>query len=102
MNVEHRRGGGQRKRLSRSRSRRQADACRFILTALAGAVPAGPGLSAEELGMKRSVLWKDIVVVLAIKMVLLTGLYVAFFSPSHRTVADPAAVSERLLGSDHR
>jgi hypothetical protein len=52
--------------------------------------------------MKRSLLWKDIVAVLTIKAILLTCLYVAFFSPSHRTVADTAAVSARLLGTDHR
>jgi hypothetical protein len=52
--------------------------------------------------MKRPILWKDIVTVLTIKAVLLTCLYVAFFSPSHRIVADPAAVSARLLGTDHR
>lgn len=52
--------------------------------------------------MKRPQLWKDIAVVLAAKVVLLTGLYFAFFSPSHRTVADSTAVSARLLGSDHR
>ncbi len=52
--------------------------------------------------MKRPRLWKDIAVVLAAKVVLLTCLYFAFFSPSHRTVADPAAVSTRLLGTDNR
>jgi len=51
--------------------------------------------------MKRPRLWKDIAVVLAAKVVLLTGLYFAFFSPSHRTVADEAAVSAKLLGSDN-
>jgi hypothetical protein len=52
--------------------------------------------------MKRPHLWRDIAVVLAAKVVLLTCLYLAFFSPSHRIVADPAAVTARLLGSDHR
>ena len=52
--------------------------------------------------MKRPILWKDIVAILTIKLVLLSGLYVAFFTPSHRTVADGAAVSARLFGSDHR
>jgi hypothetical protein len=52
--------------------------------------------------MKRPILWKDIVAVLTIKVILLTCLYVAFFSPSHRIVADTAAVSARLLGADHR
>lgn len=52
--------------------------------------------------MKRPILWKDVVTVLTIKAILLACLYVAFFSPSHRTVADTAAVSERLLGTDHR
>jgi hypothetical protein len=62
----------------------------------------GPGLGAEEQEMKRPILWKDIVTVLAIKLVLLICLYVAFFSPSHRTVADADAVSAHLLGTDHR
>jgi hypothetical protein len=57
---------------------------------------------AEEREMKRPILWKDIVAVLTIKIVLLACLYGAFFSPSHRIVADTAAVSTRLLGTDHR
>lgn len=52
--------------------------------------------------MKRPHLWKDITIVLAAKLVLLTCLYIAFFSPSHRIVADSAAVATRLLGADHR
>lgn len=52
--------------------------------------------------MKRPHLWKDIAVVLTAKVVLLTCLYFAFFSPSHRIVVNSAAVSDRLLGSDHR
>jgi hypothetical protein len=52
--------------------------------------------------MKRPRLWKEIAVVLAAKLVLLTCLYAAFFSPSHRIVADAPAVSARLLGTDHR
>lgn len=43
-------------------------------------------------------LWRDIAVVLAAKMVLLTCLYFAFFTPSHRPAADAAAVSARLVG----
>ena len=52
--------------------------------------------------MKRPRLWRDIAIVLAAKLVLLTGLYAAFFSPSHRPAADTAAVSARLLDSGHR
>jgi hypothetical protein len=48
--------------------------------------------------MKRPHLWRDIAVVLAAKFVLMTCLYVAFFSPPHRPAVDSAAVSERLLG----
>jgi archaellum component FlaF (FlaF/FlaG flagellin family) len=59
-------------------------------------------LGTEKRQMKRPNLWKDIAIVLAAKLVLLTCLYVAFFSPSHRIVADTAAVSDRLLGTDHR
>jgi len=52
--------------------------------------------------MKRAPLWKEIVAVLAVKVILLTCLYVAFFGPSHRVAANSAVVSERLLGTDHR
>ena len=52
--------------------------------------------------MKRVRLWKDIVAVLAMKLILLTCLYVAFFSPSHRITANTAVVSDRILGTDHR
>ncbi|HUO98993.1 MAG TPA: hypothetical protein VMU01_10010 [Rhizomicrobium sp.] len=52
--------------------------------------------------MRRLLLWQDIALVLAAKLVLLTCLYVAFFSPSHRPAADAAAVSARLLDSGHR
>ncbi len=52
--------------------------------------------------MKRAIFWKDIVAVLAMKLVLLMGLYFVFFSPSHRVVADSSAVSGHLLGTDHR
>lgn len=52
--------------------------------------------------MKRAPLWKEIVAVLAMKVVLLACLYVAFFSPSHRVAANSAVVSERILGTDHR
>jgi len=52
--------------------------------------------------MKRAILWKDIVAVLVMKLVLLFGLYFAFFSPSHRIVANSAAVTDRLFGTDHR
>lgn len=51
--------------------------------------------------MKRPRLWKDIAAVLALKVVLLACLYLAFFSPSHRPASDTAAVSNRLLGTDH-
>ncbi|MDR3527482.1 MAG: hypothetical protein P4L57_09390 [Rhizomicrobium sp.] len=52
--------------------------------------------------MKRAILWKDIVAVLAMKLVLLLCLYFAFFSPSHRIVANTATVTDRLFGTDHR
>ena len=52
--------------------------------------------------MKRTKLWKEIVAVVTIKAVLLAGLFFAFFSPSHRIVANAVTVSDRLLGNDHR
>lgn len=52
--------------------------------------------------MKRPHLGREIAAVLAIKIVLLAGLYFAFFSPSHRIVTTSATVSDRILGSDHR
>lgn len=59
-------------------------------------------MGTEKRPMKRSKLWKEIAAVLAVKLVLLAGLFFAFFSPSHRTATDPATVSARLLDADHR
>jgi hypothetical protein len=52
--------------------------------------------------MKRPHLGREIAAVLAIKIVLLASLYLAFFSPSHRVATTPATVSDRILGTDHR
>lgn len=52
--------------------------------------------------MNRPRFWKEITIVLCAKVVLMTCLYLAFFSPSHRTVTDEATVTARLLGADHR
>ena len=52
--------------------------------------------------MKRPHLWRDIVIVLTVKLILLTCLYVAFFGPSHRPDTDAAAVSAKLLNNDLR
>ncbi|MDE2181591.1 MAG: hypothetical protein KGJ78_01080 [Alphaproteobacteria bacterium] len=46
-------------------------------------------------------LWREIAVVLTAKLILLTGLYIAFFSPSHRPNADTGAVYARLVGPAH-
>lgn len=45
--------------------------------------------------------WREIAVVLAAKLVLLTCLYIAFFGPSHRVHADAQTVAARILGSEH-
>ncbi|GAA0527801.1 hypothetical protein FHS83_002227 [Rhizomicrobium palustre] len=52
--------------------------------------------------MSRPLLWKEIVALLAVKVVLLTCLFMAFFSPSHRPAHDTAAVTDRLIGTDNR
>jgi len=52
--------------------------------------------------MARPHLGREIAIVLTVKLILLTCLYVAFFGPSHRPAADAAAVSARLLSNDNR
>lgn len=63
-----------------------------------GLIKAGQG----KRPMKRPHIRNDIVAVLALKLVLLTCLYMAFFSPSHRPAHDTVAVTNRLLGTDNR
>jgi hypothetical protein len=48
----------------------------------------------------RRLYWRDIAVILAAKLVMLTCLYLLFFGPSHRPPADSAAVTARVLGPD--
>lgn len=52
--------------------------------------------------MKRPRLWKEIATVLAVKLVLLGFIFMAFFGPAHRPAQDSAAVSDRLLGTENR
>ncbi|MBU6297882.1 MAG: hypothetical protein KGJ79_12930 [Alphaproteobacteria bacterium] len=51
---------------------------------------------------RRPHFWRDIAILLAAKLVMLTSLYFLFFGPSHRPLADSAAVSARILGFNHR
>lgn len=44
----------------------------------------------------------ELSVVLAIKFVVLLGLFFAFFSPSHRVHPDSSSAAAHLLGSDNR
>jgi len=46
----------------------------------------------------RRLYWRDITVLLAAKVVMLTCLYLLFFGPSHCPPADSAAVAARVLG----
>ena len=49
---------------------------------------------------RRPLLWREITILLAVKVVALSCLYFLFFDPSHRPLADTSAVSARILGSD--
>ena len=49
----------------------------------------------------RPLLWREIAVLLAAKLLALSCLYFLFFGPSHRPLADAAAVSARILGLSH-
>jgi hypothetical protein len=51
-------------------------------------------------GTRRRLYWRDIAAILAVKLVMLTCLYLLFFGPSHRPPADSAAVAARVLGPD--
>lgn len=51
---------------------------------------------------KRTRLRREITVILAVKFVLLMGIFFAFFSPSHRLHPDSSAAAAHLLGSDNR
>jgi hypothetical protein len=44
---------------------------------------------------------RDVLVALAIKAVLLSGIYLLFFAPAHRPPSDAGATAEALIGSTH-
>jgi hypothetical protein len=50
---------------------------------------------------RRPLLWREIAILLGAKLVALSCLYFLFFGPSHRPLADAAAVSARILGLPH-
>ena len=52
--------------------------------------------------VRRPLLWREIAILLIAKLLALTCLYFLFFGPSHRPLADAAAVSARILDSNHR
>ena len=51
---------------------------------------------------RRPLLRREIAILLAAKLLALTCLYLLFFSPSHRPLADSAAVSAQILSTHHR
>jgi hypothetical protein len=63
----------------------------------------GAKLGKEERQMiiRRPLLWREIAILLGAKLVALSCLYFLFFGPSHRPLADAAAVSARILGLSH-
>jgi hypothetical protein len=50
---------------------------------------------------RRPHLWREIAILLGAKLLALSCLYFLFFGPSHRPLADAAAVSARILGLSH-
>ena len=67
---------------------------------------AGTKLGEEKREMNRADpkphYWREIAILLVAKLLALTCLYFLFFGPSHRPLADSAAVSARILDSQHR
>lgn len=53
------------------------------------------------MGIRKPLLWREIALLLAAKVVALTCLYLLFFSPPHRPLVDTEAVSAHLLGHAH-
>jgi hypothetical protein len=40
---------------------------------------------------------RELSILIVVKIAILIGLYLAFFSPAHRATADPTGVAHRLL-----
>ena len=59
------------------------------------------GKEERQMSIRRPLLWREIAILLGAKLVALSCLYFLFFGPSHRPLADAAAVSARLLGLSH-
>jgi len=51
--------------------------------------------------VRRPRYWREIAILLVAKLLALTCLYFLFFGPSHRPLADSAAVSAHILGASH-
>jgi len=49
---------------------------------------------------RRPLLWREITILLAVKVAALTCLYLLFFDPSHRPLADTSTVSAHVLSTD--
>jgi hypothetical protein len=60
-----------------------------------------PGKEERRMSIRRPLLWREIAILLGAKLLALTCLYFLFFGPSHRPLADAAAVSARILGLSH-
>ena len=63
----------------------------------------GTKLGKEErpMSIRRPHIWREIAILLGAKLLALSCLYFLFFGPSHRPLADAAAVSARILGLSH-
>ena len=59
------------------------------------------GKDGGRMSIRRPLLWREIAILLGAKLLALTCLYFLFFAPSHRPLADAAAVSARILGLSH-
>ena len=59
------------------------------------------GKEERQMSIRRPHLWREIAILLGAKLLALSCLYFLFFGPSHRPLADAAAVSARILGLPH-
>ncbi|MDE2133290.1 MAG: hypothetical protein KGJ49_01685 [Alphaproteobacteria bacterium] len=53
------------------------------------------------MSIRKPLLWREIALLLAAKVLALACLYLLFFGPAHRPLADTAVVSAHLLGRAH-
>ncbi len=53
------------------------------------------------MSLRKPLLWREIALLLAAKVLALTCLYLLFFGPPHRPLVDTQAVSAQVLGRAH-